>query len=239
MATLNDFINYLEEQVKNHSIYVWGAQGQTKSAITEEWIRSRETSKANANRAIAFWKKQIAAGYGDVLRAFDCSGLAMYFLQNVHKIYKNDNSSNGQMKDYCTSITKSQLKRGDWVFRVYTSGRAYHVGYVVDDALNVIEAKGRDDGVVKRSLNASGTSYWNAFGRPKIFANEIDGGDEEVKVKVKGGTVNVRKEPNTTSEILGVARKGETYELGGFYPIEYKGQKAYISARDDLTELVE
>jgi|GEM_PF-4383782 len=45
---------YLEEQVANHSIYVWGAQGQQGAAITEEWIRARETSAFNASRAIFY-----------------------------------------------------------------------------------------------------------------------------------------------------------------------------------------
>ena len=75
---LNEFLAYLDEQAANHSIYVWGAQGQTGSQITEDWIRKRESSAANAEAAISFWKKQCEAGYGDVLRAFDCSGLGMY-----------------------------------------------------------------------------------------------------------------------------------------------------------------
>lgn len=177
MGELELYIDYLETQVKNHSIYVWGAQGQNAPTITEAWIKSRETSTANAERAIDFWKKQVAAGYGNMLRAFDCSGLAMYYLQNINGIYKSDMSAN-TLKSKCTMINKSNLQRGDWTFRVYTSGsnkgQAYHIGYVVNDALNTIEAKGRDYGVIKRSLNGSGTSYWNAFGRPSLFADEIN-----------------------------------------------------------------
>lgn len=177
MKTLQDFIDYLYEQVRSHSIYVWGAQGQAAPTITEAWIRKRETSTANANRAVAFWKKQVAAGFGNVLKAFDCSGLGMYFIQNLTGLASSDMSANS-MKGKCTSITRSQLRRGDWVFRVYTSGttkgKAYHIGYVVDDKLQVIEAKGRDDGVVLRSLDASGTSYWNQYGRPSYFRAEIE-----------------------------------------------------------------
>lgn len=65
------------------------------------------------------------------------------------------------------------------MFRVYTSGtnkgKAYHVGVVVDAEKNVIEAKGRDYGVVKRPLNAE-AGYWNAFGRPGFLKAEIEGG---------------------------------------------------------------
>ena len=54
MGNLSKFIAYLHEQVQNHSIYVWGAQGQQGAAITEAWIKRRETSTTNANRAIKF-----------------------------------------------------------------------------------------------------------------------------------------------------------------------------------------
>ena len=50
MKSLDSFIKHLEEEVANHSIYVWGAQGQTGATITEAWIRKRETSETNANR---------------------------------------------------------------------------------------------------------------------------------------------------------------------------------------------
>lgn len=174
MATLQQYIDYLFEQVSNHSIYVWGGQGQNHTTITEAWIRKMETSATNANRAIAYWKKQKAAGYEKKLRAFDCSGLGMYFLQNLHGMVSGDMNS-GTMRSNCTTLARSQLKRGDWVFRKNASG-IYHIGYIVDDNLNVIESMGRDNGVVKRALNASGSSYWNDYGRPKWFKAEIEKG---------------------------------------------------------------
>ncbi|MDR2513731.1 MAG: peptidoglycan-binding protein [Christensenellaceae bacterium] len=176
---LNEFIQYLEEQLRNHSIYVWGAQGQQGGEITEEWIKGRETSEKNAKRAMEFWKAQCEAGFGDVLRAFDCSGLAMYFLQNMKGILKSDTTANGLLRN-CEKLAKADVRRGDWVFKTYTKdsddgkqkkGEAYHIGYVVDGELNVIEAKGRDDGVVKRPLKAGG---WNAYGRPSFFKADIE-----------------------------------------------------------------
>lgn len=173
---LDEFIAYLNEQVQNHGIYVWGGQGEKAPKITEAWIRAMESSskqpKTNANRAIAYWKKQVAAGYGDKLRAFDCSGLGVYWLCDLQKLWKGDVTADTIMDDLCTRISRSQLKRGDMVFCTYSNGNAYHVGYVVDDALNVVEAKGRDDGVVKRKLSAGS---WNRYGRPKVFASIING----------------------------------------------------------------
>ena len=177
---LKKFIDYLLVQIG--SIYIWGGQGQTN--ITEDWIKKVETSTTNANRAIKLWKKRVKEGYANI-RAFDCSGLGTYFLYNLERILPTDKNSNG-LKGLCKEIKKTELKRGDWVFRIYKTGskkgRAYHIGYIVDAQLNVVEARGRDYGVVKRSLNASGSGYWNCFGRPKMFEKEIEGQIEpEVK----------------------------------------------------------
>lgn len=168
---LQEFFSYLQEQVDNGSVYVLGAQGQTGDDITESWIKVREhyISK-NYTRAINHWKSQIDKGYA-ALRAYDCSGLGMYWLYNKKKLYSGDLNAHG-MYGQCDPITRKELKPGDWVFRKNSLGRKYHVGYVVDGELNVIECKGRDDGVVKRSLDASGSTYWNCYGRPKIFKAE-------------------------------------------------------------------
>ncbi len=163
---LNKFISYLEEQVRNHSVYVWGGQGEQGSNVNEAWIRSREKSAVNALRAISFWRKQVRAGYGNVLRAYDCSGLAVYFLLKEGLLSK-DTTADGLLS-LCTRISQDELRRGDFVFKVDAKGKAYHVGYIVDDALNVIEAKGRDAGVVKSPLKG-----WNAYGRSPFFKVEI------------------------------------------------------------------
>ncbi len=163
---LNKFISYLEEQVKNHSIYVWGGQGEQGRQINEEWICRRENSTANAARTIAFWRKQVLAGYGEVLRAFDCSGLAMYFLLK-EGLLNRDTTANGLLEK-CIKIRKDELQPGDFVFKMDAKGKAYHVGYVADDALNVIEAQGRDAGVIKRPLKG-----WNAYGRPPFFNADV------------------------------------------------------------------
>lgn len=174
---LQEFLNYLEEQKNNGSIYVWGAQGQSNETISENWICRMETSRNNADRAIALWKKRKAEGKKE-LRAFDCSGLIVYFFQNLKGVLGYDTTANG-LKGMCGQLAKEQLLPGDFVFRVYTSGAnkgtAYHVGVVVDAEKNIIEAKGRDDGVVERPLNAE-AGYWNAFGRPGFLKAEIEKG---------------------------------------------------------------
>ena len=157
-----DFTEYLKEQVRNHSIYVWGAQGQKKPTITETWIRKREKSKRNADRAIAHWKKEVREGYGDVLRAFDCSGLGVYFFLK-HNMIDHDVNADG-LRKLCKTIERSDVREGDMTFRM-SGGRAVHVGYAIDGD-RVIEAKGRDVGVVESRI-----SGWDRFGRPPFYAS--------------------------------------------------------------------
>lgn len=157
----SDFTEYLKEQVRNHSIYVWGAQGQKKPTITEEWIRKREKTKRNADRAIAHWKKEVREGYGDVLRAFDCSGLGTYFFLK-HDLIDHDLNAEG-LRGLCTTIRRTEVREGDMTFRM-SGGRAVHVGFAIDGE-RVIEAKGRDVGVVESRI-----SGWDRYGRPPFFA---------------------------------------------------------------------
>ena len=173
---LNEFIAYLEEQVKNRSIYIWGGQGQGWPTVNEEWITKKE-SGSNRQKALDLYRQAAEAGFKEKLKAFDCSGLGMYWLFNIKGVYPSDMTANGMMGK-CMPLTKDELSRGDWVFRTYKSGekkgRAYHVGFIVDDELNVIEAKGRAYGVVKRPFDEN---YWNTYARPVCFADEILGID--------------------------------------------------------------
>lgn len=175
-ATLKDFIAYLEDQVKNHSIYIWGAQGQGYPTVNEAWIKSKESGLHQTN-ALKTYRAAVAAGYEKTLRAFDCSGLGAYWLYNLQGIIPSDKNSNGLM-GMCTLIQQNHVKKGDFVFKRYTTGtkRAYHIGYVVDDDLNVIEARGRAYGVVKRPLSKGG---WNEYGRPEFFKAEIEKDEPE------------------------------------------------------------
>lgn len=166
---LKEYLDYLEEQYRNHSIYVFGAQGEDHTIISISWIERMETTPTNAQRAITHWKKQCDLGYGMVLRAFDCSGLGLY---KLHQMFGTPDMTAADMyKNLCDPINREDVRKGDWVFHDNGKG-IHHVGYVVDDKKNVIECKGRDYGVVKLGW---GVSSWNKYGRPKVFKAEIEG----------------------------------------------------------------
>lgn len=164
MSRRTDFISWLKSHVGD--VYVWGAQGELLSDMQspEQWIYKKETSVANANRAIDFMR----TSQKKPLYAFDCSGLIMKFLMERGYV-KSDMSSRG-LYSACEKIERKDLEAGDLVFR-HNGQRIHHVGVYVGDGM-VIESKGRDDGVVMRLIDASGTSYWNRYGRLAAITDE-------------------------------------------------------------------
>ena len=48
---------YCQQQVDNHSIYVWAAEGQMEPTVNEEWIRESEKNTGGnyASIAVGFW----------------------------------------------------------------------------------------------------------------------------------------------------------------------------------------
>lgn len=140
--------------------YVWGASGQTN--ITESWIR-RMDDAGDPERSIRFFQKQKAAGVTD-MAAFDCSGLISRYLQDKGIVTSKRNCNH--LWRMCRAVKKTELIPGDLVFRG-KPGDMYHVGIYMGKG-RVIEAKGRDDGVILRGIDASGTGYWDYFGRLEV-----------------------------------------------------------------------
>lgn len=205
MSIRQKFIDYLHAQVG--CIYVWGAQGETD--ISEAWIRKKETGDSNAKRAISLWKKRIAQGMENIA-AYDCSGLIMKFLID-EGLYKSDMSSRGLYSAAQKLDKRTELQPGDLVFR-HNGERIHHVGVFVGNGM-AIEAKGRDDGVVLRLMDASGKSYWNRYGRLSVIAEEEKEPEQDAPCYpdmyyYSGATyVNLRAEPG--GEIIGRVNKGD------------------------------
>jgi len=142
-------------------VYAWGACNL--STITESWIRGRDTSAANAERSIAYWKKAVKWGLRD-LRAHDCSGLVSACLIRQGIIGKKYDCD-GLWK-ICKEIKKAELIPGDLLFRVNASNVSdkTHTGIYTGRG-GVIHAKGRDTGVVFEGIDQNGASWWAKFGR--------------------------------------------------------------------------
>ena len=242
---LNEFIDYLREQICMP--YVWGGQHTELTPDNfVEVITKKESSEKYRQQAIEYCENLWEDGF-EIAWAYDCSGLGMYWLQNLMHIYSKDMSANS-MKG-CCEIVEAEPKKGYWVFRCDSSGKATHIGYMVDDD-HLIEAKGRAYGVCLTKYEADD---WSCTGVPACFKDEIEPVDPPVppdppihvtEVKVVGNSVNVRDADGTYGKVLFTAHKGNHFKLiciapSGWYNIKtYKGD-AYITNKEKYTKLVE
>ena len=266
---LSEFIQYLSEQIGQ--AYVWG--GQHLKLTQENYvsvITKKETTKDGkprgtypdgqtyADAAIEFCKKKFDDG-ATVLYAYDCSGLGMYWIQNLHHIW-SDKTADGMMRQ-CSDLTKAEPpKRGWWVFKQNERGKATHIGYMIDDTY-LIEAKGRKFGVVKTKWRSRDWSIW---GIPSIFYDEIVNPPQpeppepepptppeptppatEKYVEVLGKSVRIRKGDSVLSRTITIAHRGDMLPFvavapSGWYQVSVVGyDEAYITSKPKYTRLVE
>ena len=176
MGLLNEWLDYLEAQV-GRGVYVYGAQGQKATEVgdVDAWIDRRSTSESTARKAQKYYRQKAAEIGAENIRFFDCSGLAMYFFQNLKGVSKNDASANTLWLG-CKQITKGDLKPGDFVF-IDTDGRKTHIGYVARDG-QIIEARASGYGVEVYPQQAR---PWTHFGRHKWLRDEIEGNESTVQ----------------------------------------------------------
>lgn len=177
---LNEFYKYCKQFYgENRSIvgiYVSGGQGEQAPKLSDKWITRMEQDAANRQRALdAYHNAQRNLKPGQTIKAFDCSGLIMYFLQNQKGI-SDDRTARGIYNTLCTPIQADMLYPGDLVFRADASGKIVHCGIVLAEVDNkmypILESKGRDYGVVC-SFFRPGSGTWNRYGRLKCLESEI------------------------------------------------------------------
>lgn len=177
---LNEFYNYMSKFIgENRSIvgiYVSGGQGEQAPKLSDKWITRMEQDAGNRQRTLdAYHKAQENLKPGQTIRAFDCSGLIMYFLQNQKGI-SDDRTARGIYSTLCTPIQAEMLYTGDLVFRADKSGKIVHCGIVYavnDEYADILESKGRDYGVVLSYFNIKDGYEWNRFGRLKCLETDI------------------------------------------------------------------
>lgn len=193
-----EFLKWLHEQVGQ--IYVWGGDGQH---MTPALIRRMENTEENAQRAIMLYEKRKEERRGPIL-GYDCSGLISCFLE-AHGIVSKKRNCN-----HLAGMCKAVYKRGeggtmnscDLLFRYDGKKPYFHVGVYVGEGM-VIESRGRDDGVVLRSIDDSGKGYWNRWGRLACLEEGPYYG------VCTGGSVNLRSGPGAEYEKLGIVHQGD------------------------------
>lgn len=244
---LSEFNLYLTEQLTMP--YLWGGQHTKLTPDNYKVVICRKESNEDRQKLVmAYCEKMFTAGYS-VVYAYDCSGLGVYWLQNVKHIWKSDVNANTMM-GRCVDVGRTEPpEKGWWVFRL-NGKKAVHIGYMIDDEY-LIEAKGSRYGVVKTKWREKD---WDCWGIPKVFEDEIRGNvpdpdpepDPEIKhiVRVnKGKSVNVRTSDSKKGRILFTAHGGDEFPLidiapSGWYHIETKKGPGYITNLEKYTTLI-
>ncbi len=234
---LSEFNTYLNEQIGQP--YLWGGQGTLLTPNNYKTVIARhEKDASNRAKVERFCEDKFASGVTE-LRGYDCSGLGMYYLQNLTHTLPHDLSANGMM-GLC-DMTETP-KRGYWLFRVNSDGRATHIGYMVSDT-DLIEARGRTYGVVRRRYVKR---EWHRIGKASCLEWDEPKPSTHECVKVRGGSVRVREGNGTMFPSIGTAHRGDLLPCYGqadadpyWYEVDYKGQRGFITCNERYTTLVQ
>lgn len=161
----------------NKGIYVWGGDGEDLNSMRnpEEWIERKETTLLNAQRSIKLYHERLADDV-DPIRAFDCSGLVYWCLEQAG----DDNGDMTANSFYRKSrpVEFRELREGDFSVKI-TDRRAVHIGIVnrfSDDGKKVyiIESKGRAYGVVETVYTEEKPNGWDDFCRWRAYDTPRD-----------------------------------------------------------------
>lgn len=229
----------VEEQVRNHSIYVWGASGQLCKDINEKWIRDKESrcdGGKHADDAVASWKAVMNSEYADVARAFDCSGFVSWCLMQIGVLDKRRDCDG--LYDRCRPTDK--VEDGTLLFRVSEKNPndETHVGFYFDGLQ--IHAKGRCFGAVEESY---APAYWAKAGWLKALPKNEPDPEPIIQIKVKG-SVRVREGNGVLTRKIVTVRNcylpynGQAIEYPYWYMTNVDGRDGYITSNPKYTELV-
>ena len=226
MSKIDDFCAYLENEVKNHSLYCLGAQGESVMHTDFSFLTDNEKN-ARVAQILEKMANLIANGVDlSKARFFDCSGLGIYYF--LEKGYVKYDMTADMIYRICTPITKAELRKGDFVFQIDGNGKMHHIGYCVgkDDYgdYRIIEAKGRSYGVVnsvyseKTWSHQARPKFWETYSINRVLSytegKPLMTGDDVLEVQrkltekgYKPGTVDGKYGKNTASAVEEFQRK--------------------------------
>lgn len=206
-ARTSEFITYIRSKVG--SAYLWGGQGETLFGLTRKLAKQTGQSDANTEKMIAYMVQQGARD----MEFFDCSGLAVSFLLGK-KAISSDMTADGIYRQ-CRKIKRQDARPGDMAFLLNASGKATHIGYMVDWG-TVVHAFNQSRGVIEEALDMRS---W-AYGRPE-FCLDYDLGEKTDISSLKAGDRltlgQATKGYNTAAQALSASKPAVTYPAGEYY----------------------
>ena len=217
----SEFISYIESKVG--SAYLWGGQGERLYDIVAKYATTKNQSESKTVKMLGFLENN---GIQDI-QFFDCSGLGVSYLLEQGAI-SCDMTADGIYKK-CKKIVKNEARPSDMVFLINSSGKATHIGYLVEENV-VVHALNQSVGVIREPL---GKRKWK-FGRPE-FCMEYD---LEQKIDIStlkpGDMISINKEVNgynTAANAIAAVNPTVTYPAGTYYVYKVYGQAVNITKK--------
>ena len=151
-ATAEQFVDIVTDIWRNHGIYLWGGNGEKTESLKIKQIRSQEQSAHDSARLLRHIAELYDNGYDlSRSRAVDCSGLCIAALRDLQCIKSTEDYRARDLQKMSKKVELDKLKPGDCVYNKEEG--ATHMGIYTGYDM-VVEAAGRDSGVVKRKLSA-------------------------------------------------------------------------------------
>lgn len=147
MTARDKFIQKAETICKRNDPYIWSGQGQLLRKTPIYKMAAMENSEENFRRVAGFIYRKASAGFEMTnCRMWDCSGLVTYLLIKL-KVIPGDCNAQGLYDKFTRHLSLDNVAPGDLVFKGKDVNHITHVGIYTKEG--IIEAKGRDYGVVK------------------------------------------------------------------------------------------
>lgn len=159
MTKCEKALYYARKQVEHCGVYVWGGQGEKLAKLAVLTLCMMETSAENAARVIKFIFNHLKC-FDKKTKIFDCSGLICCALIYAGALKAGEDLTAAGLYNRFTKVLIANRRSGDLIFKTGDNGTITHVGIV--DGASVIEAKGRDYGVVISDIDNS----WTLAARP-------------------------------------------------------------------------
>ena len=229
------FAEFIWQRMAAKDGYIFGARGQDpkKWAKTSWWFTQY---KGSQRTKALYWREHAA-------RVWDCQGLAEGYINDVTG--KNiDVRARDNFANWCDPKGKGKIPAERRVpgAAVFMGWPITHVGFLVKPVNDsdptgdwwVVEARGVMYGVVKTRLSARSWTRWGLMTKYFDYAAPVESDADSV---LATGDVNIRAQPNTRGEILGVLKKGgqlpyagETSD-GGWFKVDYDGKQGWVSGK--------
>ena len=221
-AKVSEFTRYIRSKVG--SAYLWGGQGESLFSLLRKLAKQNGQSDAKTEQTIAFMKSK---GIKDI-EVFDCSGLSVSYFLSVGAI-SGDMTADAIYRK-CKKISKGEIREGDMAFLLNSSGKATHIGYMVDKK-TVVHALNQSRGVIEEDVNQR---KW-VFGRPE-FCLEYDLKEPKTEVAdlKPGDKITLSKAMNgynTAANALAAVNPVVPYPAGEYYVYKVYGKAVNITKK--------